>query len=274
MNTLAIRKPAVAGRFYPADAAELNKSIAALTDKKPRNRAVTGCILPHAGYIYSGRVAAETLLEIQPRKNIILLGPNHTGYGSPLSIMSNGLWETPIGKVKINNSLAADLLNEIPELKDDSSAHTYEHSLEVELPLLLRYFGNDFSIAPITIADDNINTLRKLGKGLANVINTSGLKESTLIIASSDMTHYESKASAEKKDAAAIKAILSLDETLLMGKIEELGITMCGYMPAIALMVASKALGAVNAELVMYQTSAEATKDNSSVVGYAGIIIY
>lgn len=272
MKNPDIRKPAVAGQFYPSSPIELKKQIQGFIKEKAEKTNAIACLLPHAGYIYSGKVAAETVSNINLKEKIILLGPNHTGLGGEFSIISKGIWQTPLGDIKINGELAQGLLKHCDILEENSAAHQYEHSLEVELPIL-QYFKNDFEIVPITIFSDDLNKLKKLGVAIASAITRLNAKSSTLLVASSDMTHYEPQAQAQKKDQTAIEAILKLDEDELIKKIRDLKITMCGYAPVIAMLAASKILGAKTAKLVKYQTSGDITGDYESVVGYAGIII-
>jgi len=273
MVTHKIRKPAVAGQFYPSLEKELTAQIESFIDKKQDKRDVIGCVLPHAGYIYSGSVAVKTASRINIKDRIILLGPNHTGYGTAFSIMSEGSWQTPLGDVEIDNQLAKQLLSHSKALENNYAAHLYEHSLEVELPIL-QYFKKDFKIVPITIMSQEANVLKEVGENIAEVIQNLKLEGSVMLVASSDMTHYEPKITAAKKDKEAIEAILKLDEDGLIKKIRQLNISMCGWAPVVLMLVAAKRLGAAQAELVKYQTSGDVTGDTASVVGYAGIIVY
>ncbi len=272
MEKSNLRKPAVAGQFYPSSSPELKKQIESFIDKKAHKLDVYGCLLPHAGYIYSGPVAGWTVSQINIKDRIILLGPNHTGYGTPFSIMAQGVWQTPLGEISIDDELAKALLGSCKNLEDDNLAHLYEHSLEVELPFL-QYFKKDFKIVPIAIASNNVSSLKEVGKGIASVINRLNIKDSVMIVASSDMTHYEPKGEAEKKDKQAIEAILELDEDKLMQRVQRFNITMCGYAPVVVMLSAVKLLGARKGSLVKYQTSGDITGDTTSVVGYAGIVI-
>ena len=273
MQQLKLRKPAVAGQFYPASANSLRDTIAGLVNKEATKIDALACMLPHAGYMYSGRVAALTVSRINLKQKIILLGPNHTGLGAAFSIMTEGAWQTPLGEVKIDSSLAGKIKARSKYLKEDSGAHAYEHSLEVQLPIL-QYFRTDFEIVPILFLSDELEILKEIGQEIAGVIKEADTKDSTLILASSDMTHYEPQADAENKDKQAIQAILELDEDGLMHKIKSLNISMCGYAPVIVMIKTAKLLGAKFAELVKYQTSADVTGDKDSVVGYAGIIMH
>ncbi len=268
-----VRKPVVAGKFYPHDAKDINKEIDAfLEDNKGPKLEAIGCVLPHAGYLYSGKVAAVTLSQINIPDRIILLGPNHTGNGSAYSIMTDGLWETPLGQVGIDRELAQLILRSSNHLEDDSLAHLEEHSLEVELPML-QYFKNDFKIVPIAFMSEEPNILKQIGKDIASVIRDFDYKGKVLLLASSDMTHYEPAEEAKVKDKEAIEAILELDEDKLMRRIKHFNISMCGYAPVTVMLSATKALGAKSGRLTMYQTSGDITGDKTSVVGYAGIIV-
>jgi len=273
MERAKLRKPAFAGQFYNATAPGLKKEIEILiSDKNAVKTNVLSCLLPHAGYMYSGRVAADTVSQINIKDRVILLGPNHTGYGVPFSLVSEGIWQTPLGEVQIDTALAREILKHSRYLEDDSAAHMYEHSLEVELPIL-QYFKPDFKFVPVIILSGEINILKEIGRGIAAAIKESNLEDSVLIVASSDMTHYEPQTQAAKKDRQAIQAILELNEDKLSEEILRYNISMCGYAPVAVMLAAAKSLGAKNARLVKYQTSGDVTGDLESVVGYAGIII-
>ena len=276
MESPKIRRPVVAGQFYPASSQDLVKQIRDLLGEDKEGAPVSDCLacmLPHAGYVYSGSVAAQTIARIKIKDKIILLGPNHTGYGAEFGIVKEGSWQTPLGDVSVDGELAGQILKECKYVKQDYLAHAYEHSLEVELPLL-QYFKKDFTIVPIAFFPAELEILQEIGKGIAAAINKLNLKDSTLIVASSDMTHYEPQAEAAKKDKEAIQAILDLDEKRLLGKIRELDISMCGYVPVAVMLAAAKELGAQKAKLIKYATSGDITQDRESVVGYAGVIVY
>lgn len=268
-----IRPAAVAGQFYPLGAEDLRNQIKSFSEQKEAGRKIAiGCLLPHAGYMYSGAVAYSVVSQIELKPIVIVLGPNHTGRGRPFSIMDEGLWVTPMGSVAIHTALAKSLLKKSALLEADYLAHQFEHSVEVELPLL-QYFKSDFSFVPILIGSNDFKNCQQLGLKIASGIQELGLEKDTLIAASSDMTHYEDARTAKTKDSQAIRAILELDASGLWEKVRELDITMCGYAPAIVMITAAKALGAKKGELIKYQTSGDITGDNSSVVGYAGIIV-
>ncbi len=272
MGNVNLRNPAVAGQFYPATASEITEQIEGFLDKSVKRSDYSACLMPHAGYVYSGAVAVAVASRINIPERVVLLGPNHTGYGAGFSIMASGVWQTPMAPVRIDQDLAGALLAGSKYLQNDHLAHKFEHSLEVELPIL-QYFRKDFQIVPVCFMSDDYQALAAVGKEIASVLKDLHLEKSTLILASSDMTHYEPKASAGKKDNAAIQAILDLDEQRLFKTVRELKITMCGYAPVVAMLSAVKSLGAKSAELVKYQTSGDITGDNDSVVGYAGILV-
>ena len=268
-----IRNPAVAGQFYSGSKESLIKEVGKLVSaSSEEKRDAIGVVSPHAGYIYSGFVAGLTLSSIKPKPVYIIMGPNHTGLGSPFSLSTSDSWATPLGNVTINKTLSEKILKNCPEISMDEFAHIHEHSIEVQLPIL-QALQESFTMVPIVISSGSIEQYRNIGQAIAKSIKELNLEKEVTIIASSDMTHYESQNSAEEKDSRAIEAILELDEEDLLESVEKLDITMCGCGPAAIMMIAAKSLGAKKAELIKYQTSAEASGDYSSVVGYAGIVI-
>ncbi|MCX5698477.1 MAG: AmmeMemoRadiSam system protein B [Candidatus Omnitrophica bacterium] len=272
MKLINLRKPVVAGQFYPSGAKELKAIISSFADKSAQKIDVLGCILPHAGYIYSGKVAVCTISGVKIKDTVVLLGPNHTGRGVVFSIMPQGVWQTPLGNVEINSQLAGLFLGKSKYLEADSLAHLDEHSLEVELPIL-QYFRNDFKIVPIVIKTDDLSELNAVGQELASVVIENDLRGSVMFMASSDLTHYQPQKSAEIKDALAIEAVLNLDVGKLKAAIGESEISMCGFAPIAVLIITAKLLGAKKGRLIKYQTSGDVSGDKSSVVGYAGITI-
>ncbi|HWF12382.1 MAG TPA: AmmeMemoRadiSam system protein B [Candidatus Acidoferrales bacterium] len=267
-----IRPPAVAGRFYPDDPARLRAEIdsfvfPSIKEKKIPARA---CIVPHAGYVYSGSVAGEVYGRIDIPKRVILLGPRHYPHGASLAINSGDAWQTPLGMVAVGHLLAEKIVRAFPELREDDVAHRTEHSLEVQLPFLQRLVPF-LSFVPIVIGPAQWSTMDRLGRALATVIATES--EPILLIASSDMNHYESDAVTRVKDRKAIEQILALDSRKLFDTVREEQISMCGYAAAVAVIVAAKELGAIGAELIRYATSGEVNGDMQEVVGYAGIVI-
>ena len=265
-----IRPAAVAGQFYPASPEKLKEMLGEFLDAAAPREDVIGLVSPHAGYIYSGPVAGATISRVTFKDTFIILGPNHTGMGRPFSIMTEGSWKTPLGEVKIDSELAGRILAKSGYLEDDSAAHRFEHSIEVQLPFL-QYIKPDVKIVPIVLYPEEPAAYRDIGETIAAAFRESGGK--AVILASSDMSHYEPQQSAEEKDRRAIDAILDLDDEALFERIRKYGISMCGYGPAISLIVAAKKLGARRGRLVKFQTSGAASGDFSRVVGYAGIII-
>ena len=265
-----IRYPVVAGQFYPGSSDKLRSMIEMFVDEKVAKGEVIGLVSPHAGYVYSGLVAGTTISRIKFKDTFVIMGPSHTGRGKPFSIMTEGVWKTPLGEVEIDSELAGRILGTSGYLQEDRVAHENEHSLEVQLPFL-QYFKPDIKIVPILLAYGTGESYKEIGKEIARAIRE--LKREVLIMASSDMTHYESQESARRKDNQAIEAILELNEDELLKRVDELNISMCGYAPTVSLIAAARELGATGAELVKYQTSGDTTGDYSAVVGYAGIII-
>jgi len=267
---MMMRNPVVAGQFYPGTPDQLRSMIEGMVDKKAVKEEVIGLLSPHAGYPYSGPVAGATISRIKFKDTFIIMGPNHTGSGKPLSIMTEGTWKTPLGEVEIDAELGKQILAASGYLQEDNVAHQNEHSIEVQLPFL-QYFKPDIKLVPIVLAYAGGAVYKEIGRGLAKAIKE--LNKEVVIIASSDMTHYESQESARRKDTQAIEAMLDLNEDELLKRVQELDISMCGYAPAVSLISAARELGATGAELVRYQTSGDTTGDYSAVVGYAGVII-
>jgi len=231
-----------------------------------------GAIVPHAGYVYSGDVAGSIYSRVGVPSRTIILCPNHTGLGAPLSIMRRGSWQTPLGLLPVDTEMADALMSVNPDLEEDSEAHRREHAIEVQLPFLQQgQRRNDTRFVPIAIGVSRWDTLERLGQSIAETI--SKVDRATLILASSDMNHYESDAVTRVKDARAIEPILKLDAKGLHETVRRESISMCGAGPAAAMLIASKILGAGQAELVKYSTSAEVSKDFDRVVGYAGVIV-
>ena len=287
--TSAIRAPAVAGRFYPGRADELLREIleytsAGKTPVEAGRIAAIGCVAPHAGYIYSGGVAGAVYARLEIPKRCVILCPNHTGKGRPLSIMANTTWQTPLGEVAADAEMGARLLRRFPALEENSAAHRAEHAIEVQLPFL-QARQPELNIVPIAIGTSDFDVLRGLGEALADVIagrqeddpekdgQEEDRAEKVLIVASSDMNHYESDAVTRVKDHKAIERVLAMDARGLWEVVMNEDISMCGFGPTIVMLTAAKLLGATAATLVKYATSGEVSGDYESVVGYAGIIV-
>jgi len=233
-------------------------------------RLALGIMVPHAGYVYSGRVAGEVYRRLTPPETAVLIGPNHHGAGASAAIMVEGEWATPLGQVQVDTALAAALKAESPEIQVDDNAHRGEHSLEVQLPFL-QTLNPEIRIVPLILSVSNLPTLVGIGRHLAAAIRKSG--GHPLIVASSDMNHYESHEETLAKDTHALEAVLALDDKGLWEAVRKHGISMCGYMPTIVMISAAKELGASRAELVAHTTSAEVSGDRSHTVGYAGVIV-
>ena len=265
------REPVVAGYFYPAEKQRLVGMLERFIKIETEGEKVISIVSPHAGYIYSGAVAGEVYSKIKIPESVIIIGPNHTGYGEPYSVGSYSKWITPLGEVDVDMDIVERLVEKSNYLEKDTIAHEREHSVEVQIPFL-QYLRNDVKIIPVVVSGyvDNPAWV-EIGETISDVIKESG--KDILIVASSDMTHYESQKEAEEKDHYAIEAILSLDENELIKRIDEKNITMCGYGPVIIAMIASKNLGAKGRQLIKYSTSGDVSGDYDQVVGYAGIII-
>jgi MEMO1 family protein len=273
--TSAVRTPAVAGRFYPGRAEELLREIREYTapGKTPAETgriAAIGCVAPHAGYIYSGSVAGAVYSRLEIPERCVILCPNHTGKGRPLAVMANTTWQTPLGEVAADADLGARLLRRFSALQEDSAAHRGEHAIEVQLPFL-QARQPELNIVPIVVGTSNFDVLRGLGEALADVI--ADREERVLIVASSDMNHYESDAITRVKDRKAIERVLAMDARGLWEVVMNEDITMCGFGPTIVMLTAAKLLGATSATLVKYATSGDVSGDYESVVGYAGMIV-
>lgn len=268
---MKVREPAVAGKFYPGESATLAKELELLfapyaTAKKSQ---AIACMAPHAGYVYSGGVAAAVFSRLELPKRIVILGPRHYPRGANLAINAEGAWRTPLGLAQIDEELAASLMQEFPALQEGEVAHAREHSIEVELPFL-QMSSPDWKFVPIAIGTQDFQILSGLGTALAAAIAKIG--EAVLIVASSDMNHYEPDAVTRKKDFRAIDHILRFDARGLLETVKREGITMCGVGPAVAALTAANLLRATQAELIKYGTSGDAFGDRDEVVGYAGLI--
>lgn len=266
-----IREPVVSGRFYPADARELSKQVESFAAGNGVEKvSARGCMVPHAGYMYSGHVAGAVYKALRMPRRFILLGPRHYPRGEPLAILSDGRWLTPLGESRIDSALAVELKRACPLLREDAVAHRSEHALEVQLPFLQR-LAPGFTFVPVALGTDRFAALEDLGRAVAEVVAAQA--EPVLVVASSDMNHYESDDITRVKDRRAIDCILALDPRGLYDAVRREGITMCGFGPAVSLLTAARELGAKRAELIRYATSGDINGLLDEVVGYAGIII-
>lgn len=276
-----VRLPCQAGAFYKGTAESLRKQIKScfLHELGPGKlpavaknglKHVVGLVCPHAGYVYSGPVAAHAYYELalDGKPDVaVILGPNHRGYGSPLATMSEGVWRTPLGDVEIDADTAAKIMRESKIVDIDESAHRFEHSVEVQLPFLQYIYGPEFKIVPVCFLMQDLDSVREVGKAIGRVLNG----KNAVIIASSDMTHYESQEKASENDVKAIGTIESMNEDAFYSILEKRRITACGYGPIGSLITAARAMGAKEAKLLCYKTSGDVSGDYSSVVGYASM---
>lgn len=265
-----MRQATVAGKFYPADPNALKKELdncfRGITIEAKTG--IKGIVVPHAGYIYSGRVAAHSYAVLPAADTYIMFGPNHTGYGSPIAL-STEIWSTPLGKVETDHELGKELAGSI--IDHDELAHRFEHSIEVQIPFLQYRFNHDFKILPICMGMQDEETAIEVGMEITRAVKATGRK--TVIIASSDFTHYQPSHVAESNDRYLIKAILDMDVHEFYGRLYKKDISACGFGPIAATITATRELGASRADLLKYATSGEVTGDNSGVVGYASLIL-
>jgi len=276
-----VRHSCQAGAFYAGTAEALKRQIEkcflhelgpgkipSVTEAGPRR--IVGLVSPHAGYMYSGPVAAHAYyslaLDGRP-ETVVIFGPNHTGYGSALAIMNDGVWRTPLGDVEVDGETANQIVKESRIIDVDDVAHRYEHSIEVQLPFLQYLFGSNFKIVPVCFMMQDLRSSMEVGRAAAKVL----AGKNSVIIASSDMTHYEPHRVAERKDKMVLQAVLEMDEVKFYSIIEEHQVSACGYGPIVALITAVKALGAKEAKLLCYKTSGDVSGDYSAVVGYAAV---
>jgi AmmeMemoRadiSam system protein B len=278
-----IRRPVVAGVFYEGNAEALKVQVenCFLHQFGPRKlpevnvngpRKVLGLVCPHAGYVYSGPVAANAFfsLALDGKPDVVVvLGPNHTGEGSALAVMNEGAWRTPLGDVEVDGEVADDIVKETGIVDVDEVAHRHEHSIEVQLPFLQYLYGDKFKFVPICFLMQDLQSAVEVGRALTEAL----VDRNAVVVASSDFTHYEPQASVNRKDLAALKAVEALDVKQFYSVLEEQNVSACGYAPIAALITYAKGLGAQKAELLSHRTSGDITGDTRSVVGYAAVSI-
>lgn len=267
-----VRRPAVANHFYPGNPRELAREVEHLIGKRDPSggQPVTGVVSPHAGYVYSGGIAGQVYSRIRVPRTAIILGPNHSGAGARAALMAEGEWDMPMGPVPVNREFAEKLLAQSRLISADDRAHQREHSLEVQVPFL-QHLNPAITIVPLCLGHLDWDECREIGEALTRAGEHS--EPRPLIVASSDMTHYESQRSAEEKDRLAIDKVLALDPLGLLQVVAQKHISMCGVIPTAVMIVAARGLGAQKAELVNYATSGDVSGDFSQVVGYAGILV-
>lgn len=280
---MKLRRPVVAGSFYEGNAEALKAQVEscfssgfgpgkvpAVDSSGPRR--VLGLVCPHAGYVYSGSVAANGFSALAADgvpETVVVLGPNHTGYGSGLAVMREGVWRTPLGDVAVDGEVADAILQETSVLDVDDVAFSQEHSVEVQLPFLQFLYGDKFRFVPICFLMQDLESAREVGRALTEAL----ADRNAVVLASSDFTHYESQTSVNRKDLAALKAVEALDEKRFYEVLERDNVSACGYAPIAALMTYAKGSGAQKAEVLSHHTSGEVVGDFHSVVGYASVII-
>ena len=266
-----LRLPAVAGRFYPSDPAELTALVHkyAKADSQTKPVRIRACLVPHAGYVYSGHVAGAVFARIILPKRILILGVRHYPRGEPAAILSSGAWRTPLGDAPVDEALAGALRKACPLLREDSVAHSAEHSLEVQLPFL-QVLVPGFTFVPVALGTLRFEDFVTVGEALARVLEAA--KEDVLLLTTSDLNHYEDDSTTRIKDHKAIDQLLARNARGLYDACRNEDISMCGLGPAVAMLTALNALGAKNSDLVKYATSADVSGDRDAVVGYAGMI--
>lgn len=278
-----IRRPAVAGVFYENNPESLKKRIEWCFEHKSgpgkipamgSERKIKGVMAPHAGYIYSGPVAAHSYYQIVEDgfpETFVILCPNHTGLGSGISTVLDGEWETPLGNVEIDTQFAKEMIKDARIIDSDAASHIQEHSCEVHLPFL-QYFSHDFKIVPVTMWIQDLETSYDIGNSIKRAAEALG--RDIGIIASTDMTHYKPQEIANRNDKQVLDAVEAMDEKLMIKRVLDLNVTMCGYGPVASTIIASKGMGAQNARVLKYATSGDMTGDYSAVVGYASAMFW
>lgn len=278
-----IRYPAVAGLFYEGDGESLKRriewcfkhklgpgSIPSVNEQGKRD--IIGLVCPHAGYMYSGPIAAHSYAELAKDgvpDVVVILGPNHTGLGSGVSIVESGYWRTPLGNVEVNSEVARKIVKNCDVIAVDELAHAQEHSIEVQLPLLQYIYGNCFSFVPICMMLQMKDVCIEVGNAIAKALED----ENAVIIASTDFTHYEPQEKAYEKDIKVLKAIEAMDPELMLKLVDSLPVSMCGPGPVASMLYAVKKMRAKKATILKYATSGDITGDKSSVVGYGSVKI-
>lgn len=264
------RRPAVAGQFYPGSAKEIEEMLVEFVDDVPDKERVIGVMAPHAGWVYSGRGAGMLYSRIEIPETVLIMCPNHRGVGEQVAIMAEGTWELPVGDVLLEPDLAGRIMGKCDLVKEDATAHSMEHSLEVHLPLI-RHLKPDFKLVPISLGRVSYKECEELGRAIAEAVADFG--KEVLVVASSDMTHFESARKAREMDMMALDCMLDLDPEDLFNTVRKNRISMCGVVPATVMLVYALKMGATKAELVDYRNSGDVTGDNSEVVAYASVIV-
>ena len=268
---LGVRRPAVSGYFYPAEAERLRRMIEAAAPRATSPQAVPAVIVPHGSYTRCSAVIGSVFERVAIPRRCIIVGPSHTGSWLPWSILGRGGYRTPLGDVPVDGTLAGAVRNGCPLLPAEDWPQEGEHAIEVVVPFLQHLGPADLSIVPVLVGSDDAEELRRFAAALAEVVRRA--EEPVLLIASTDLTHFQPLERTAQRDRQLIAALCALDDTALMREVQDGGGSMCGYGAAAAVIGAARALGARQGALTRYATSAEADGDPDSVTGYAGIII-
>ena len=277
---MSVRRPAVAGQFYPADPLELKELIdwcylhplgpGRTPPERKTNAPLVAVVCPHAGYVYSGPVAAHSFLHASSLRDpelIVVVAPNHYGIGSGVSTFRSGQWETPLGKLTVDSAAAAKLADIAEIVSFDPEAHRLEHSLEVQLPFIQRIYGDSVPFLPISLLFQDVDTAKTMAAAVAKLLRG----KRAVLVASSDLTHYEPAEEAKRKDLALLEKVLEFDMEGFYSTLESLNVTSCGFGAIATVMGAAKELGLSHAELLKYATSGDTSGDNLQVVGYGAL---
>lgn len=277
---MEVRKPSVSGQFYPSDPDELSKLIddcylhrlgpGVQPPAPPTGSDLVAVVAPHAGYVYSGPVAAHSYLHVSSMRDpdlVVVVGPNHYGIGSGVSTFADGLWETPLGHMRVDSEAAKELVELADVVSIDPGAHRLEHSLEVQLPFLQKIFDDAVRLLPISLLFQDMETAEAVASALSKVLKG----RRAVLVASSDLTHYEPAASARSKDAALLERVLKMDVDGFYSTLQRLDVTACGYGAIASVMLTARALGLTRPELLKYATSGDTSGDNVQVVGYGAL---
>jgi len=265
-----MRKPAVAGFFYPGSRSALEKDLQSLIERAPQPQRVFGLVVPHAGYVYSGPCAGKGFGRVQVPNCVVVLGVNHRGAGKPLAVDGHDIWETPLGEIGVDIEARDRLVRPSKIFVIDSEAGRFEHSLEVQVPFI-QYLNPDARILPVVVSTSHLDILLQAGRELAGLF---GAGADPLLVSSTDMSHYIPARRAKELDAKAIEAILAIDPEGLFNTVMDYQISMCGVAPTVIMLAAARARGIRKAELVAYTNSGEKTGDLSEVVAYASVIVF
>lgn len=278
MTGPVVRDPAVAGSFYPDRPEELRRQLRSFLEPAEPPRPARLLLVPHAGYVYSGAIAGEGYRRVAVPPLVVVLAPNHYGVGAPLALPRSGSWRTPLGDVELDEEAAAAIAERHPGFSDDWRAHARDHALEVHLPFLQERAaeqGTDFRLLALSVGTHELGELLAAGRALAEGLRSVGRAgpDESLIVVSSDMSHYISAPAARERDLPALEHVVADDPEGLHAEVLGRGTTMCGVAPAVAGLEAARRLGAGPGELLRYGHSGEVTGDDREVVAYATVLL-